>query len=418
MRLFVCAVESGGPDTAEVALTTEQLLSSWLEIPQESLTEGHKVIRAVARNFAEQRLATAAVRMDQEDYFPADLFQEAGRSGLVGIALPEQYGGGGLDLLAAGIVREELARVSPAFAASVAASGVYVGSSILDLGNDVQREQYLPKIASGELIGSWALTEPDAGSDARSIRTISTRSGNTVRVRGQKCFITNAPVANLFVVLTRADASDSDSFRTLLLESSVSGVSAGTSLDKVGFRGSPTGDVFFDDVMVGEDVILGDDTMSFVKCTESLQMERILIVFSGLGIATTCLHDALEYSRERKQFGRPIAEFQLVQQKVANIATAVALLHSYGYALAAAFTRGRDLRALAAIGKYAVGNMVLSAATDAMQVYGGAGYIKASRVERFWRDARLLSIGGGTAEIQQVVIAQQLMKLFERGKGE
>jgi isovaleryl-CoA dehydrogenase len=386
----------------------------WLDFAQPDLRPEHAVIRELAHEFAERRLRPQAARMDAEDYFPRDLFAAAGEAGLIGIALPEELGGGGLDLLAAGIVREELARVSPAFAASVVASGMYFGYNIAKIGTAAQRERWLPAIAAGELIGGWALTEPAAGSDARAISTTTTHHGDQVTVRGTKCFITNAPVADVLIVQTQvksADASSPGGYQSVVVERGLPGVSFGPPLDKVGFRGSPTGDVFLDDVPLDQGLLLGEPAASFEASIGNLEIERSMMVFSALGIARACLEEALSYAAARTQFGRPIGAFQLVKEKIADIATAVGLLRSYAYSLAGNLQAGRPTRLAAAIGKYAAADLVLRAAQDAMQVHGGYGYTRQFPVERMWRDARLLSIGGGTSEIQKLVIAGELMSL-------
>jgi isovaleryl-CoA dehydrogenase len=385
----------------------------WLDFAQPDIRPEHAVIRQVARDFAEGRLRPQAARMDADEYFPRDLFAAAGAAGLIGIALPAELGGGGLDLLAAGLVREELSRVSPAFAASVVASGMYFGYNVARLGTPEQRKRWLPAIAAGEVIGGWALTEPQAGSDARSITTTTTRDADAITVHGSKCFITNAPIADVLIVQTRVKGNGAEPgqrFQSVIVEREMPGVSFGPPLDKVGFRGSPTGDVFLDDVPIGPQSLLGESTASFEESIGNLEIERSMIVFSALGIARACLEEALSYCGARSQFGRPIASFQLVKEKIADIATSVGLLRSYAYSLAGNLQAGLPTRLAAAIGKYAAADLVMRAAQDAMQVHGGYGYTRQFPVERMWRDARLLSVGGGTSEIQKLVIARELMR--------
>jgi isovaleryl-CoA dehydrogenase len=375
------------------------------------LKDEHRAVREVARRFAAKALQPFAERMDRDDFFPRDLIREAGQLGLIGIALPEQYGGGGSDLLAAAIVRQELARVSPAFGAAVVVSGMYFGYNLWRLGSVAQCEMYLPEIASGEKIGAWALTEQDAGSDARSLRTTSTVRDTDIVLNGAKQFITNGPVADYMIVLTRdcpgGERDEANEYRAVLLETNVAGVELGPPLDKVGLRGSPTGPVYFNDVVLPRDAVIGR-SCGFEQLVGSLQMERAMIVFAALGISTRCLDEATEYAVSRRQFGREIGQFQLIQEKLASIAMAVGLLQSYGLCLMEQLGEKNECNLTSAIGKLAAGQLALQAATDAMQVFGGYGYMRENTVQRLWRDARLLSIAGGTEEIQKVVIGKSL----------
>jgi alkylation response protein AidB-like acyl-CoA dehydrogenase len=373
------------------------------------VTAEHEVLRGWVREFAESAVRPHIPAMEREE-FPLTLFREAGRLGLLGIQIPVEYGGAGLDTLSAGIVREELARVSAAFAASVIASSVYFGVNIAKRGTPAQKARYLPQIASGEKIGAWVISESDAGSDARGISTTTTERGDRLVVNGAKTFCTNGPVADFVIVQTRRIGLAGDAAGTsVILERGMEGFTAGSAFHKLGYRGSPTGELYIDNVEIDGDHVLGVDGEGFEQALAALDVERVLGIFSGLGIAQACLDEMTKYARERRQFGRPIADFQLIKSKIADAATAVDVIRTYAYNLVWRLDSGLPIRKQAAIGKYMMAEAVMRTATEAVQLHGGYGFTTDFPVERFFRDAKLLAIGGGTSEIQTLVIARQAL---------
>ena len=307
-------------------------------------------------------------------------------------------------------MREEIARVSPAFAASVIASSVYFGMNIAKRGTPEQKARYLPQIASGEKIGAWVISESDAGSDARGIRTTTKQWHDRLVVNGAKTFCTNGPVADFVIVQTRRIGIGDDAGGTsVILESGMEGFTSGPAFHKLGYRGSPTGELFIDNVAIDGDHVLGVDGEGFEQALAALDVERVLGIFSGLGIAQACLDEMTKYARARHQFGRPIADFQLIKSKIADAATAVDVIRTYAYNLVWRLDSGMPIRKQAAIGKYMMADAVMRTATEAVQLHGGYGFTTDFPVERFFRDAKLLAIGGGTSEIQTLVIARQAL---------
>jgi isovaleryl-CoA dehydrogenase len=370
-------------------------------------------LRQLAREFAEREIRPLARRMDQEEYFPRELFARAGRVGLIGACLPPEYGGGGLDLTAAAIIREELARVSAAFAASVAASGVYFGLNVARHGTVEQKSRFLPAIVSGEAVGAWALTEREAGSDSRAISTTTSASETGLVVNGAKMFATNGPVADFVIVQTkRVGLGNGIRGTAVILERGMKGLEFGAPVEKLGLRGSPTGEIYIDSVSITAASILGEDGAAMDALFGNLDAERVLVVFSGLGIARACLDEVVRYSAERRQFNRPIASFQLIREKIAMISASVDIIRVYGQFLLERYVAGLPVRKEAAIGKYLAAEAVMRCALEAVQVLGGYGYTKDFIVERLMRDAKLLAIGGGTTEIQKLVIARETLSEY------
>jgi isovaleryl-CoA dehydrogenase len=365
-------------------------------------------LRTLVHDFAEHEVRPLAQRMDRDEYFPRELFGHAGRLGLIGACLPLDYGGGGLDLAAAAIIREELARASAAFAAIVAASGVYFGLNVARHGTAAQKARYLPAIAAGEAVGAWALTEPSAGSDGRGIATTTSQTAADFVVNGSKTFTTNGPVADYVIVQTRREGLGGGNRGTaVILERGMQGLQFGPPIEKLGLRGSPTGDIYMDNVTITADHILGDDGAALDAAFNNLDAERILVLFSGLGIARACLDEVVRYSAERRQFGRPIASFQLIKEKIALISATVEVIRAYGAFLLSRHSLGLSVRKEAAVGKYLTAEAVMRCAIEAVQVFGGYGFTKEFVVERLMRDAKLLAIGGGTTEMQKLVIARE-----------
>jgi acyl-CoA dehydrogenase len=364
------------------------------------------------RRFVADKLVPAEHELAETGVIPESIVTGMRELGLFGLSIDPAYGGLGLTMAEEVQVAMALGHTSPAFR-SLAGTNIGIGSQAIVLaGTEAQRERYLPRLASGELIGSFALTEPDAGSDAMSLRTSAQRDGDHYVLNGTKRFITNAPVAGLFTVMarTRPDRK-SDAISCFLVEAGTAGLTLGKPDKKMGQAGSLTCDVVFDNCRVPADALLGgEEGNGFRTAMRVLDKGRLHISALCVGIAERLLGDAVRYAAERKQFGQPIAEFQLVQAMIADSQTDIYAARTMVMDAAAKRDRGENTTLEAACCKLFASEMVGRVADRAVQIHGGAGYISEYAVERFYRDVRLFRIYEGTSQIQQLVIARETMK--------
>ncbi|MGA8710170.1 MAG: acyl-CoA dehydrogenase family protein [Thermoplasmata archaeon] len=367
-------------------------------------------LREAARRFARKEIAPVADRMDREDYFPRDVFARLGSQGFLGLTVPEKFGGLGLSYLAQALVLEEIARVSPALALSVGAHSNLFADNVARNADDDQRAAFLPAITSGEAIGALALTEPDAGSDAVSIRTTAERHGNHYVLNGTKQFITNGPVADSMLVYAKtAPEKGPKGISAFLVRRGVSGFSVAKSLDKMGMRGSPTGELAFQGVEVPRDQLVGKENDGVRIMMSGLNVERAVLAAIPVGIIAECLDRSVAYARQREQFGQKIGRFQLVQAKIAEMYSDLEASRWLMYAaLESVKADPRSLRASAAALTFA-SEASTRAALEAIQVHGGYGYMRDLPLERLARDAKLLEIGAGTSEIRRLIVARELL---------
>ncbi len=367
-------------------------------------------LQSAARRFVRTEIAPVADRMDREDYFPRDVFRHLGEQGFLAPTVPEEYGGLGRSYRVQAILLEEIARASPALALSVGAHSNLFADNLARNGSTEQKARFLPKIASGEAIGALALTEPNAGSDAVSLRTRAERRGSNYVLSGSKQFITNGPVADVLLVYAKtAPERGAAGISAFLVPSRSPGFSVARSLDKMGMRGSPTGEIAFQNVEVPEDQRLGAENDGARIMIGGLNVERAVLSAIPVGILAEVLDRSLSYAREREQFGRKIGEFELIQAKLANLYTD---LEASRYHLLAALedvARGeRSLRASAAALTFA-SEASTRGALEAVQIHGGYGYMRDLPLERLARDAKLLEIGAGTSEIRRLIVARELL---------
>ena len=375
------------------------------------MSEEHRMVRETTQRFAEKELAPIAEEIDENERFPFEVYKKAGDNGLIGSTIPVAYGGGGADLMTNALIKEEFCRVAAGFGMSVNMCTTNFAFLISKYGTEEQKRRYIPPVVQGDAVAAFCLTEPEAGSDALSLKTSYQQSGDRYVIRGSKTFITNGPIADYFMVVTRRQGTQGAKGGTLfILEKNMDGLSTGTPFRKMGMRCSPTGEVFFENVAVGEDHVLGEPERGFQIMFEILDEERILGASTGLGIGHACLDVAVGYARERIQFGRPIASFQLVQNLLAEMATRLDIIRQYTYSLCPLVDQGVKLTKEAAIAKYYASRAAVRAGLDAVQVLGGYGYMREYPVERYLRDAKLLEIGGGTSEIQKLIIARELLR--------
>lgn len=375
------------------------------------LSEEHRMVRETTRKFAEKELAPIAHEIDEEERFPIEVYRKAGQNGLIGSTSPVAYGGGGADLMTNALIKEEFCRAAAGFGMSVNMCTTNFCYLIAKYGSEEQKQRYIPPVIGGDAVAAFCLTEPGAGSDALSIKTTCKKEGNDYVLNGSKTFITNAPIATYFMMVTRTAGTKGATGGTLfILERGTEGLSTGQPFKKMGMRCSPTGEVFMENVRVPEGRILGKEGEGFRIMFEILDEERILGASTALGIGHACLDAAVKYAKERVQFGRPIASFQLVQNMLAEMATRLDIVRQYTYALCPLVDRGVRLTKEAAIAKYYASTMAVRVGLDAIQVLGGYGYMREYPVERYMRDAKLLEIGGGTSEIQKLIIARELLR--------
>ncbi len=369
------------------------------------------------RRFVAERLVPREAEVAEADRIPDDLLDEMRALGLFGLSIPEDYGGIGLDVEEEVRVAFELGRTSPAFRSAFGTNNGIGSQGIVIDGTEDQKRRYLPKLASGATIGSFALTEPDYGSDAASIQTSARRDGNLYVLNGTKRFITNAPSADLFTVMARTGAKDSGAggITAFLVEADTPGLSLGKPDAKMGQQGARISDVIFEDCRVPEDAIIGGvEGQGFKTAMKVLDRGRLTISGTCIGVAERLIRDSLRYASERKQFGKPIGSFQLIQAMLADCETECAAAKALVLDAARRKDAGEPITKLGAMCKYYASEMVGRVADRAVQIHGGAGYLTAFGIERFYRDVRLFRIYEGTSQIQQLIIAREMLKEFRQ----
>ena len=365
------------------------------------------------RRFVRERLVPREAEVAANDAMPAELIAEMRALGLFGLAIPEEYGGIGLNVEEEVRVAIELGKTSPAFRSTFGTNNGIGSQGIVIDGTEAQKRRYLPRLASGELVGSFALTEPDYGSDAASLQTSARRDGNFFVLNGTKRFITNAPQAGLFTVMARTGAKDSGArgVTAFLVEADTPGLGLGKPDAKMGQQGAQVCDVIFEDCRVpGEAIIGGVEGQGFKTAMKVLDRGRLTISAGCVGLAERLIRDSLRYAGARKQFGKRIGEFQLVQAMLADCETECAAAKALVLDAARRKDAGEKITKVAAMCKYYASEMVGRVADRAVQIHGGAGYLTEVGIERFYRDARLFRIYEGTSQIQQLIIAREMLK--------
>jgi alkylation response protein AidB-like acyl-CoA dehydrogenase len=369
-------------------------------------------LRKSVREFAEAEIAPHVMEWDEAQIFPTEVIKKCGRLGYLGSIFPESLGGAGLTYIDYAIILEELARVDPSVSLIVAAHTSLCANHIFIAGNEEQHRRYLPKLASGEWIGCWSLTEPEAGSDAAGTRTTAIREGDHWVVNGGKTFTTNAHHAQVCVGMAVTDrAAAQRGISAFLFEPGMPGFRLGKKENKMGFRASATGEVLFDNCRLPASQLLGKEGEGFIDSLRVLDGGRISIAALSLGIAIGAYDAALRYARQRKQFGRFISEFQAIQFKLADMATQIEAAKLLTYQAAAFKDAGRRVTRESAMAKLFASEIAVKVCDEALQIHGGYGFIKDYPVEKFYRDVKLMTIGEGTSEIQRLVIARQLLNL-------
>ena len=376
-----------------------------------TFTDEQKQLRKSVREFAEDEIAPHVMEWDESSHFPSEILPKLAEMGLLGVIFPEEYGGAGLGYIEYATVIEELARVDGSVGLFVAAHNSLCSNHIYKFGSEEQKRKHLVPLAQGKKLGAWSLTEPEAGSDAGGTRTTAVRDSKGWILNGSKTFTTNGTYADICVAMAVTDKSkDSHGISAFILEKGTPGFRPGKKENKLGMRASDTSEVIFTDCRIPGENLLGPEGEGFISSLKILDGGRISIAALGLGMAQGALEAATRYAKERKQFNQPIADFQAIQFKLADMATQVeaARLLVYQAAWLADQKNVRFTRE-ASMAKYFAGEVAVHVASECVQIHGGYGFIKDYPAEKYYRDSKLCTIGEGTSEIQKLVIARQLL---------
>ncbi|MCB0524740.1 MAG: acyl-CoA dehydrogenase family protein [Saprospiraceae bacterium] len=369
-----------------------------------------QLIRQSARDFAETKIRPYVMEWDEAQFFPMDLFHEMGGHGFLGVLVPEQYGGSGLGYQEYITIIEEISKVCGSIGLSVAAHNSLCTNHILSFGSEEQKQAYLPKLATGEWIGAWGLTEPNTGSDAMRMQCVAERDGDYWVLNGTKSWITHGKSGHAAVVIVRTgELLDSRGMTAFVVERGTPGFSAGKKENKLGMRASETAEMIFDNCRVHKSQILGNEGEGFIQAMKILDGGRISIASLALGIAKGAYEASVNYAKERHQFGQPIAKFQGISFKLADMATKIEAAELLTRQAGALKMAGEKHTKEAAMAKYYASEISVEVSTDAVQIFGGYGYTKDFPVEKFYRDSKLCTIGEGTSEVQKLVIAREAM---------
>ena len=370
-----------------------------------------QLIQESVRDFAETHIRPHVMEWDEEQYFPVDLFHQMGQYGFMGVLVPELYGGAGLGYQEYITVIEGIAKVCGSIGLSVAAHNSLCTNHILMFANEEQKMQYLPKLATGEWIGAWGLTEPNTGSDAGRMRCVAERDGDYYIINGAKNFITHGISGNVAVVIVRTgELLDSHGMTTFVIEKGTPGFSAGKKENKLGMRASETAELIFDNCRVHKSQMLGQEGEGFIQAMKVLDGGRISIAALSLGIAKGAYEASVNYAKERQQFGKPIASFQGISFKLADMATQIEAAELLTRKAGILKDKGEKSTKISAMAKYYASEVAVSASNEAVQIHGGYGFTKDFPVEKFYRDSKLCTIGEGTSEIQKLVISREVIK--------
>lgn len=369
------------------------------------------LIKQSAHDFAETHIRPHVMEWDESQEFPIDLMHKLGAQGFLGVLVPEQYGGSGLGYQEYITVIEEIAKVCGSIGLSVAAHNSLCTNHILQFGNEDQKSKYLPKLASGEWIGAWGLTEANTGSDAMRMRCTAEKQGEYWVINGTKNWITHGKSGHVSVVIVRTgEELDSHGMTAFIIERDTPGFKAGKKENKLGMRASETAELIFEDCRVHESQVLGEVGEGFIQAMKILDGGRISIAALALGIAKGAYEASVKYAQERHQFGKPIAKFQAISFKLADMATKIQAAELLTRQAAHLKNTGQKTTKQSAIAKYYASEICVEVSTDAVQVFGGYGYTKDFPVEKFYRDSKLCTIGEGTSEIQKLVISREVLK--------
>lgn len=377
------------------------------------ISDEEEMIRRTAREFADQELKPIAAAVDKNEDIPSDVILKMADLGFMGMLVPEKHGGAGLNTFALTLASIEFNRASASIGITVSVHNSLVASPILRFGNEEQKERYLPRMANGSAIGAYALTETEAGSDAASIATTAVKSGDDYILKGSKLFVTNGAIADIFIVFARTHpdpALRAKGISAFIVERKTAGFTVGKREKKLGIKGSSTVALHLDDCKVPAKNLLGRENEGFAVAMDTLNGGRIGVAAQSVGIATACLDDSIKYAKERKQFGKPISEFEAIQWKIADIAVRLDAATLLTLRAARMRDAGVPHTKEAAMAKLFASTLANDAADEAIQIHGGVGYTKEFAVERYFRDAKITEIYEGTSEVQKLIISREMLK--------
>ncbi len=378
-----------------------------------TLPDHVEALRQEVRKFAEKEIRPHVMAWDESKTYPLQVMKQLGEMGMMGIIFPEEYGGAGMGYLEYAVVVEELSRVDGSVGISIAAHNSLCANHIYAMGSEAQKQKYLVPLASGKAIGAWGLTEPGAGSDAGAQLTTAKKEGSHYVLNGTKNFITHATVGDIAVVMARTSpGKGTDGISAFILEKGMNGFRAGKQENKLGLRASDTSELILEDVKVPEENLLGEEGVGFRQAMKTLDGGRISIGALGLGMAQGAFEEAAKYAKQRKTFGKPIAEHQAIAFKLADMQVQVEAARLLIYKAANLKDQGKPYGKAASMAKLYSSEIACRVADDAVQILGGYGYIKDYPVEKYYRDVKLCTIGEGTSEIQRTVISRYLMQEF------
>ncbi|NBW34790.1 MAG: acyl-CoA dehydrogenase [Cytophagia bacterium] len=374
-------------------------------------TENQRMIAQMIRDFGAKEIKPKMMDWDETQEFPVKLFNKLGELGLMGVLVPQEYGGAGFGYLEYVTAIVELSKIDGSIGLSMAAHNSLCTNHILTFGNEAQKQQYLPKLASGEWIGAWGLTEPNTGSDAGNMRTVAVKDGDYYVINGAKNFITHGKSGNVAVVIVRTgNVGDSHGMTTFVIEKGTPGFTSGKKENKLGMRASETAELIFQDCRIHKSQMLGKEGEGFIQAMKILDGGRISIAALSLGIATGAYEAALQYAQERHQFNQPISKFQGIAFKLADMATKIEAARLLTYRSADMKNKGFNVNKESAMAKLYASEIAVEVATEGVQIFGGYGYTKDFPAEKYYRDAKLCTIGEGTSEIQKLVISRAVLK--------
>lgn len=376
-----------------------------------TFSENQEMIAQMVRDFSEKEIRPNVMEWDEKQEFPIPLFKKLGELGLMGVLVPEQYGGAGLSYTEYVIVISEIAKVCGSIGLSVAAHNSLCTGHILQFASEEQKQKYLPKLATGEWIGAWGLTEHNTGSDAGGMNTTAVADGDYWVLNGAKNFITHGKSGEVAVVIARTgNKGDSHGMSAFIIEKDTPGFSAGKKENKLGMRASETTEIIFSDCRIPKENLIGKAGEGFIQAMKVLDGGRISIAALALGIAKGAYECALKYAKEREQFGQPISAFQGIAFKLADMATEIEAAELLIYQSADLKNRGQQVTKQSAMAKYYASEVACRVSNEAVQIFGGYGYTKEFPAEKYYRDCKLCTIGEGTSEIQKLVISRQVLK--------
>ncbi len=370
-----------------------------------------RLIEESATAFAEKEIAPHVMEWDESQHFPIEVFRKMGAHGFMGVLVPEEYGGSGLGYQEYVSIIDRISRVDPSIGLSLAAHNSLCTNHILEFANEEQKQKYLPKLASGQWIGAWGLTEPGTGSDAMRMACVAEKEGDYFVINGMKNFITHGISGDVLVLLARTgELLDKHGISAFIIEKGTPGFIPSKKENKLGMRASETAQIMFEDCRIHRDQMIGEEGMGFIQAMKILDGGRISIAALSLGIAKGAYEAAVQYSKEREQFGQPISSFQGISFKLAQMATKIEAAELLIRKSADLKNRGKKVTTDSAMAKYYASEICVEISTDGVQIHGGYGYTKDYRAEKYYRDSKLCTIGEGTTEIQKLVISRNILK--------